>query len=128
MASDWLGQDIDDLSYFDSEAFKAYTDMIEAQLPKLLETQQKSTDTVSVGNIRGMTIGELHRRLGDKARREWTMDALGYVEHLMFEGHPTRYWVSKRPAKIIIRIGGSVILEEVDKREKWESKKQAELS
>jgi hypothetical protein len=120
MSTDWLEKGSDELCYFDSEEFQDYV--------KLLETQLKSTDTVSVGNIRGMTIGELHRRLGDEARREWTMDALSYIDSLMYEGHPSRYWISSRPNKIVIRIGGSVVLSEVDRRGEWESKNKKELS
>jgi len=120
MSTDWLSKGSEEECYFDSEEFQDYV--------KLLEAQLKSTDTVSVGNIRGMTIGELHRRLKDKARREWTLDALGYIEHLMYEGHPSRYWISDRPNKIVIRVGGGVVLAEVGEKEKWLTKGKMESS
>lgn len=120
MSSKWLGDDDTEYTYYDSDEFKDYVNLVETQL--------KSTDIVSVVGKKGITLGELHRQLGDKARKEWTMDAINYIDHIAYEGHPSRYWVESRPAKVVIRIGGSVILEEVGKREKWEAKKQAELS
>jgi len=120
MSSNWLSDDDTEYTYYDSDEFKDYVNLVETQL--------KSTDIVSVVGKKGITLGELHRQLGDKARREWTMDAINYIDHIAYEGHPSRYWVESRPAKVVIRIGGSVILEEVGKREKWEAKKQAELS
>lgn len=80
-------------TYVDSDEFKEYVKAISALL------NASPIVTLTPYPVRqGMTIGEIHRGLGDAKRPEWTMDAIPWVDNVVtVEGYLTRYRIEEKP-------------------------------
>ena len=67
-------EEIESPSYYDTEEFQAYCQLVLAAFED-----------------EPLSIGELHRRLGEHTRREWTMAAISLLPLEEMWGIPARY-------------------------------------
>lgn len=84
--------DVFDETFFDSDEFRAYVTLIGSLMPT-----DKTAERFDDGRIKGITLGHLNRLLGDRAVHSWTLDALFWLNHLIIDGVPERYYVLDRP-------------------------------
>lgn len=89
---------------YDLPEFKAYVKRVENVVTRC---QSKFPD----GRTKGTTIGEIHRQLGENAKPEWTLASLEWIDHLMWDGVPTRYYILKRQVKQVVGIVGDMRLD-----------------
>ncbi len=85
----------DDGSHYDLDEFKEYAALINKALVK-------NQSTFPDGRVKGTTVAELHRLLGELSIPSWTYDALGNLDHVMQDGVPVRYRVEVRSVKTIL--------------------------
>jgi len=94
-----------------SRKYKAWSDVYNEiwVTPSYLDTREFKEYAAAIGEIiqaakSSVSIRDIHRKLGDKVRIEWTADALEYVNNIVAIGIlPTRYRTStcvKSPRKV----------------------------
>jgi len=94
---------VDDHCYIDSRQFKDYAARIEGVIH--IEAAKERRQLERAGSpepivLRGITIRELHAKLGPHAFPEWTMDALEWLDSVEpSQVVVTRYRPSHRPTK-----------------------------